>query len=297
MQSFSSAGALGALGFLLLALEPGSHASARDAAKPNQPVSNQAASNQDVSSQGLGDLSSFRSIAADTLSIVNTGNLVRAKARITDLETSWDKAEPKLRSRNPERWQVVDKAIDAALTQLRANKPQAPAAKDALQNLLASFDRSNQSAAVAPGAAATSDSARLSVTEIIAAAEKLRTGESVLDVSFEPKDGQPVYAVRTYANGKVWDGRFDGTTGAAIEQGTVMDESALDAEDKAEVAALKGAKITLRQAIASAEKAGEGRALNAGLEQVGGRSVWEILIQNTTQPQRVHIDPVTGKIL
>ena len=49
------------------------------------------------------------------------------------------------------------------------------------------------------------------------------------------------------------------------------------------MAALKGAKITLRQAIASAEKAGEGRALNAGLEQVGGRSVWEILIQNTTQ--------------
>jgi uncharacterized membrane protein YkoI len=76
-----------------------------------------------------------------------------------------------------------------------------------------------------------------------------------------------------------------------------MDESTLDAEDKAEVAALKGAKITLRQAIASAEKAGEGRALNAGLEQVGGRAVWEILIQNTTQPQRVHIDPVTGKIL
>ena len=296
MQSFSSAGALGALGFLLLALEPGSDASARDTAKPNQPVSNQAASNQDVSSQGLGDLSSFRSIAADTLSIVNTGNLVRAKARITDLETSWDKAEPKLRSRNPERWQVVDKAIDAALTQLRANKPQAPAAKDALQNLLASFDRSNQSAAVAPGAPATSESARLSVTEIIAAAEKLRTGESVLDVSFEPKDGQPVYAVRTYANGKVWDGRFDGTTGSAIDLGTVMDESALDAEDRAEVAALKGAKITLRQAIASAEKAGEGRALNAGLEQVGGRSVWEILIQNTTQPQRVQIDPVTGKI-
>jgi uncharacterized membrane protein YkoI len=30
---------------------------------------------------------------------------------------------------------------------------------------------------------------------------------------------------------------------------------------------------------------------------VGGRAVWEILIQNTTQPQRVHIDPVTGKIL
>jgi uncharacterized membrane protein YkoI len=101
----------------------------------------------------------------------------------------------------------------------------------------------------------------------------LQVGASVLDVSFEPKDGQPAYAVRTYANGKVWDGLLDGTSGAAIDHGTVIGESALDAEDKAELAALKGAKITLRQAIASAEKATGGRALNAGLEQVRGRAV------------------------
>jgi uncharacterized membrane protein YkoI len=288
MQSFSSPRVLGALGLLLLALDP-SYASAQDAAKPKQSTASHA-----LSVKALDDLSSFRVIAADTLGIVNTGNLSRAKARIADLETSWDKAEPKLRSLNPERWQVLDKAIDTALAQLRADKPQAPAAKDALQKLLVGFDEVNQSIATAPVAA---EVARFSVTDIIIVAEKMRVGESVLDVSFEPKDGQPVYAVRTYAKGKVWDGRFDGTTGAAIDQGSVMDESALDDEDKAEVAALIGAKITLRQAIASAEKAGEGRAINAGLEQVRGRSVWEILIQNTKRPQQVHIDPVTGKIL
>jgi len=121
------------------------------------------------------------------------------------------------------------------------------AAKDALQNLLASLDRPNQRATVAPGAAATAEPSRLSVTDIIAAAEKLQAGASVLDVSFEPKDGRPVYAVRTYLNGKVWDGLLDGTSGAAIDQGTVIDESALDAEDKVELAALKGAKVTLRE--------------------------------------------------
>jgi uncharacterized membrane protein YkoI len=248
-------------------------------------------------SHSLGDLSAFRTIAADTLAIVNTGNLTSAKARIKDLETNWDGAEAKLRPRNPERWRIIDKVIDAALVQLRADRPQVLASKDALQNLLASFDRSNQSTTVTPGEPATVESARLSVTDIIAAAEKLQVGASVLDVSFEPKDGQPAYAVRTYANGKVWDGLLDGTSGAAIDHGTVIDESALDAEDKAELAALKGAKITLRQAIASAEKANGGRALNAGLEQVRGRAVWEILIQNTTQPQQIHIDPITGKIL
>jgi uncharacterized membrane protein YkoI len=277
MQTFSPCRALGAFCLLLLMLNLGGRAQAQEAANQSQP---------------LGNLSSFRIIAVDTLAIVDTGNLARAKTRIKDLERRWDEAEPKLRPRDPERWRIIDKAIDGALVQLRADKPQSLAAKDALQNLLASLDRPR--ATVAP---ATAESARLSVTDIIAAAEKLQAGASVLDVSFEPKDGQPVYAVRTYANGKVWDGLLDGTSGAAIDQGTVIDESALDAEDKAELAALKGAKVTLRQAIASAEKLNGGRALNAGLEQVHGRAVWEILIQNTTQSQQIHIDPISGKIL
>jgi uncharacterized membrane protein YkoI len=282
MKRFFAGRTLGAICLLLFALGLTGRAPAQDAANQNQPV---------------GDLSPFRTIAADTLAIVNTGNLTRAKARIKDLETKWDRAEAKLRPRDPERWLTIDKAIDAALVQLRADKPEASASKAALQSLLASFDRSNQGATAAAGESASIETARLSVTDIIAAAEKLRAGASVLDVSFEPKDGKPAYAVRTYANGKVWDGLLDGISGAAIDQGTAMDESALDAEDKAELAALKGAKITLRQAVASAEKAAGGRALNAGLEQVRGRAIWEILIQDTTKPQQIHIDPITGKIL
>ena len=243
------------------------------------------------------DLSSFRSIAEDTLAIVNTGNLKRGKSRIKDLETDWDRAEPKLRPRSPEQWRKIDKAIDAALQQLRADSPQAAAAKEALQNLLAELDQPNESATVAPGKAEAAHSARLSIADIIAALEKLRADESVLDVSFEPKDGQPAYAVRTYANGKVWDGQIDGLTGAAIGDGTVTDESALDDEDKAELAASIHVKITLRQAIETAEKANDGRALNAGLEQVRGRVVWEILFQNAKHHQQIRIDPITGKIL
>jgi uncharacterized membrane protein YkoI len=272
--------ARGALCLVLMAVSLEGAASAQDAA--NQ-------------TQTLGDLSRFHSIAADTLAIVNTGNLTRAKARIADLETTWDAAEPRLRPRDPERWRIIDKAIDAALAQLRADKAQAQGAKGALQDLLASLNRPAQLATA--GAGAPAQSAKLSVTDIITAAEKLQAGSSVLDVSYEPKDGQPAFAVRTYASGKVWDGLFDGTSGLAIDTGTVTEESALDDEDKAEVAALKGASVTLREAIASAEKAHGGRALNAGLEQVHKRAVWEILVQTSAQPQRVHIDPVTGKIL
>jgi uncharacterized membrane protein YkoI len=242
------------------------------------------------------DISPFRIIAKDTMAIVNAGNLKRAKARIKDLETDWDRAEVKLRPRSPEQWRSIDKAIDAALLQLRADSPQAPAAKEALQNLLVELDRPNQNAAVAPGKTEAGDSAKLSITDIITVVEKLQAGTSVLDVSFEPKDGQPAYAVRTFANGKVWDGLLDGVTGAAVGGGTIIEEAALDDEDKAEVATLKHAKITLRRAIETAEKANEGRALNAGLEQVRGMVVWEIVFQDAKHKQ-IHIDPITGRIL
>ena len=276
MQTFRPHQALGALCFLLLAFCQSSEAWTQHTA------------NQSLTQR---DLSSFRNIAQDTLAIVNTGNLKRAKSRIKDLETDWDRAEAKLRPQNPEQWRTIDKAIDAALQQLRADSPQGASTRDALQNLLAELDRPNESAAAKAGSAV---SAKLSITDIIAALEKLRANENVLDVSFEPKDGRPAYAVRTYANGKVWDGLIDGVTGVTIGDGTVTDEAALDDEDKAELAALKHAKITLRQAINTAEKANDGRALNAGLEKVRGRVVWEILFQDAKRHQRMHIDPVTG---
>jgi len=282
MPKFFAHQGLGALCFFLLVFSLSTEASA------------QHAENQVLTQR---DLSSFRSIAEDTLAIVDKGNLKRAESRIKGLETAWDRAEPKLRPRSPERWRKIDKAIDAALQQLRADSPQAATAKNALQILLAALDQPNEGATVAAGKADAAHSARLSIADIIAALAKLRADESVIDVSFEPKNGQPVYAVRTYANGKVWDGLMDGLTGAAIGEGTVTDESALDDEDKAELAASIHAKISLRQAIETAENANDGRALNAGLEQVRGRVVWEILFQNAKHHQQIRIDPITGKIL
>ncbi|GAC1528204.1 MAG: hypothetical protein NVS2B16_35980 [Chloroflexota bacterium] len=268
-----------ALCFILLAFSLSSEAIAQHGA--DQPLTQR-------------DLSAFRIIAQDTLAIVDSGNLGRAKLRIKDLEADWDRAEATLRPRSPEQWRDIDKAIDAALQQLRAVSPHAAAARQTLQNLLASFDRPRASTAANADAAV---SAKLSIANVIAALEKLRADESVLDVSFEPKDGRPAYAVRTYANGKVWDGLIDGNNGAAIGDGTVTDETALDEEDRAELAALKHAKVTLRKALETSEKANDGHALNAGLEQVRGRVVWEILFQDATRHHRIHIDPITGRIL
>jgi uncharacterized membrane protein YkoI len=278
MQKILYRCALGLFCFLMLAVSLSSAAKA-------QQVANQSLTQR--------DLSSFRSIAQDTLAIVTTGNLKGAKSRIRDLETDWDRAEPKLRPRDPEQWSNIDKSIDAALQQLRAANPQAAGTKDALQHLLAELDRPTEDAA---GKGQTATSANLSITDVIAALATLRAGESVLDVSFEPKDGKPAYAVRTFGNGKVWDGLLDGLAGTVIGDGTVTDEAELDDEDKAEVAASKSAKITLRQAVEAAEKTYNSPALNAGLEQVRGRIVWEVLFRNANHEQ-IHIDPMTGRIM
>jgi len=85
--------------------------------------------------RGLGDLSLYKAIVADTKRIASGGDLAAAERRITDLETRWDENAHKLRQMDRAAWNAIDSAADEAFAALRAGNPDPVDVEKALTDL------------------------------------------------------------------------------------------------------------------------------------------------------------------
>ncbi|MCP1445460.1 preprotein translocase SecF subunit [Pseudomonas sp. GGS8] len=92
------------------------------------------------SAGAMGDLSYLTVIITDTEKLLGIGDMKGARARITDLESTWDQNEEKLRAIDPEGWTSIDKSLDRALKQVRTGSPDLTACTEALKTLATKID-------------------------------------------------------------------------------------------------------------------------------------------------------------
>jgi len=140
------------------------------------------------------------------------------------------------------------------------------------------------------------EKAKVSLAEAISIAAKKHKDAKVVDVSFDSEAGQLAYKVKTYQDNNVWEGAIDAWTGEMIGEGTTTPVFKLDEEDKLELAGLLKASVDLSKATAVAEEKGFGKAISAGVEETGGRIVYEVTIVNGGGTTKIVVDPTSGQI-
>lgn len=137
--------------------------------------------------------------------------------------------------------------------------------------------------------------ARISMLDAIAAAER-HTGGRALEAGFELRSDRPVYKVAVFHNNAVWIGLVDANSGQVQGESRTTPLDRLGQEDRAEVNGLQRAKLSLADAIKAAEQQSGDRAIEAGMEQLHDRAVYEVVVLRNGATRKLAVDPASGQV-
>ena len=129
--------------------------------------------------------------------------------------------------------------------------------------------------------------APVSLAQAIATAETESQGRT-LEAGAEDEDGRVLYEVTTLADGKIHEFLIDPQSGA------VLDREVEEAEEDDLVA---GNVVEIINAMAAAEAASNGKAIEAELEMEDGQAVYEVEVASGDVLTTVLVDATSGQVI
>jgi uncharacterized membrane protein YkoI len=138
---------------------------------------------------------------------------------------------------------------------------------------------------------------KLSVTDVIKAAEQHAGGSKVLEARFRPTASAAAYSLKTYRDGVIWEQEIDADSGEMLNPGRTTPESQLDEEERADLSGVETASTTIVQAVRIAEQHARGKAISAAIDEADeGGTVWKVVVVANDQALKIVIDPATGQV-
>jgi uncharacterized membrane protein YkoI len=137
--------------------------------------------------------------------------------------------------------------------------------------------------------------AQVSLTRAIEIAERAHAGARTSDVSFDGGSGPPVYRVRTFYDGQLWEHAIDAATGEISKDQLVSPLNELNAEDRTNIASLSGVDQQLSDAVRVAERATSGKAISGGLTRERGKLNFVVIVVSGLDLKQVLLEPPRRK--
>ncbi|MCA1458562.1 PepSY domain-containing protein [Bradyrhizobium sp. BRP22] len=137
--------------------------------------------------------------------------------------------------------------------------------------------------------------AQVSLSRAIEIAERAHTGARTSDVSFDGGTGAPIYRVRTFYDGKLWEHAIDAATGEISTDRLVSPLKELNAEDRTNIASLSGVDQQLSDAVRVAERAASGKAISGGLTRERGKLNFVVIVVSGLDLKQVILEPPRRK--